>query len=227
MDPIQLFAAASAREPLEQLASTFRTQTGIPVALNLGPSSSLARQLEQGASVDLFLSADESWADYVAQKGLVTQRQDLLTNRLVVVVPAEGAPRLYTLRDLGQASIRRLALAGPTVPAGRYAREALHTAGIWDQVKDRVLEGADVRAALAYVARGEAEAGIVYATDLGIGSAVTQALEVDARLHSPIRYPLILVRRDPIRQGARQFYDFLSSAAAAEVFRRSGFGVVR
>src|SRR5262249_10624780 len=112
------------------------------------------------------------------------------------------------------------------VPAGRYAREALRQAGIWEQVKDRVLEGGDVRAALIYVVRKEAEAGLVYAADIQATSQVRVALEVQPDMHTPIRYPLVLVRREPIRAGARRFYEYLSSAPAAERFRKAGFGVV-
>ena len=225
-EPIRVSAAASTREALEQIAADFRAATGLAVELNLGPSSDLARQIRQGGPADLFLSADEAWADFLADNQLVAERRDTLTNRLVVVVPADSALSLQALSDLAQEGVRRLALAGPAVPAGRYAREALKAAGVWEPVQGRVLEAADVRATLTYVARGEADAGLVYATDAQDNPKVRVALPVKADLHRPICYPLVLVRRDPIRPGARRLYDYLGSDKAAEVFRRFGFGLV-
>src|SRR5207253_3639381 len=114
--------------------------------------------------------------------------------------------------------------AGPQIPAGAYARDALRHAGIWDRLQDRVIEGGDVRQALAYVDRGEADAGIVYATDVMGSSKVQIVLEVDSRLHTPIRYPLILIRGEHERPAGRGFYDFLGSPEAEDVFRKAGFG---
>src|SRR6266852_2568908 len=206
-ESITVFAAASTREVMEQLAADFQSETGITVTLNFGPSSGLARQIEQGANADLFLSADESWPDYLAEKGLVDQRRDLLTNKLVVVAPVEGILPIKELADLTRPEIHRFALAGKAVPAGMYARKALESAGLWEQLKDRVVEGGDVRAALAYVSRGEAEAGFVYATDAANNTKVRIALEVNPELHPPIRYPLVLLKQDSSKPSARRFYD--------------------
>ena len=224
--PIRIFAAASTREAVERIAQTFQKQTGIAVETNFGASSTLARQIERGADADLFLSADETWADFLADKGLVQERRDLLSNRLVVIVPAKSTMRIQSLGDLAGPGIKRLALAGAQVPAGTYAREALTHAEIWNRVRDRVIQGGDVRQALAYVDREEAEAGIVYATDVLGSSKVRVALEVDSRLHAPIRYPLVLIRREQQSAAARRFYDFMISPEAKEAFRETGFGVL-
>ena len=224
--PVRIFAAASTREAVERIAQTFQEQTGVAVETNFGASSSLARQIERGADADLFLSADENWADFLADKGLIDRRHNLLSNRLVVIVPAKSTTKIESLDDLTGLEITRLALAGSHVPAGTYAREALTHAGIWDRLRDRVIEGGDVRQALAYVDREEAEAGIVYATDVIGSSKVRVALEVDSRLHAPIRYPLVLIRREQERPSARRFYDYLASPEAGEVFRDAGFGVL-
>ena len=209
-----------------EIADDFQAQTGIAVSVETGPSSSLARQIELGQNADLFLSADEEWADYLEKKGLVAERRDLLGNRLVVIVPDGSTLKISRLEDLTSTAVRRLALAGPAVPAGRYAREALSKAGIWKQVSDRVLQGGDVRATLAYVVRGEADAGIVYGTDAMAVKDVRVALEIEPALHRPIRYPLVLVKREPIAPAARQFYEAISSPSAAERFRRRGFQVL-
>jgi molybdate transport system substrate-binding protein len=224
--PLRIFAAASTREAIEKIAQSFQDQTGLAVETNFGASSTLARQMERGADADLFLSADETWADFLADKGLVERRRELLSNRLVVIEPAKSPVKIQSLDDLAGPAIKRLALAGPQVPAGTYAREALTHAGIWERLKDRVIEGGDVRQALAYVDREEAEAGIVYATDV-IGSAkVRVAVEIDSRLHAPIRYPLVLIRRRQEKPDALRFYDFLASPEAEKIFRNAGFGFV-
>jgi molybdate transport system substrate-binding protein len=225
-ESIHVFAAASTREVMERLAADYQNETGVAVTLNFGPSSGLAKQIEQGAGADLFLSADESWADFLGQKGLIDQRRDLLTNKLVVIVPADSAQTIKTLVDLTKPEIHRLALAGRAVPAGTYARKALESAGVWEKLKDRIVEGSDVRAALAYITRGEADAGMVYATDAAGNSKVRIALEVNPELHDPIRYPIVLIRQEPAHPAARRFYDYLSSPHAAEVFKQAGFGVV-
>ena len=224
--PVRIFAAASTREAVEQIAQTFQSQTGRAVETNFGASSSLARQIERGADADLFLSADENWADFLADKGLIDRRRDLLSNRLVVIVPAKSTTKIESLDDLMGLGITRLALAGSHVPAGTYAREALVQAGIWDRLQDRVIAGDDVRQALTYVDREEAEAGIVYATDVIGSSKVRVALEINSRLHAPIRYPLVLIRREQQRPPSRRFYDYLASHEAREIFRNAGFGVV-
>jgi molybdate transport system substrate-binding protein len=222
--PVRVFAAASTREALEEIAAKFRDRTGIPVELNFAASSALARQIEYGAGADLFLSADEAWADYLAGKNLVDKRRDLLSNQLVVVVSAQSRLNLRALADLKDPSVSRLALGGSAVPAGRYAREALQHAGIWESIKDRVIEGADVRGALNLVRRGEAEAGIVYASDVVATSEVRVALEIKPDLHSPIRYPLVLVRQPVMKPGAVQLYEFLGTDDAMAIFRKFNFG---
>jgi molybdate transport system substrate-binding protein len=221
-----LFAAASTKESAEQIAADFQAETGVRAVVSFGPSSGLAKQIELGADADLFLSADEASANYLASKALVAERRDLLTNRLVVVVPAKGDPELKGLGDLARSGVKRLALAEAGVPAGEYARQALSKAGALDQVKGKVVGGTDVRATLQFVRSGEADAGIVYTTDVLGDSAVRVALEIDASLHDPIRYPLVLIRREATHPAARRFYEYLLSAKAAEVFRRAGFGVV-
>jgi molybdate transport system substrate-binding protein len=224
---VRVFAAASTREALEEIAGHYQAETGTRVECSPAASSALARQIEQGADADLFLSADERWADYLAERGLVGQRRDLLANRLVVVVPQGSGLNLTSLAGLAGDDVKHLALALGPVPAGRYAREALKKAGVWERVAGRVREGGDVRAALAYVARGEAEAGIVYATDAAATSRVRVALEVPEALHGPVRYPLVLLRGAAGKPTARAFYDYLGEEKAAAVFRRAGFQLVR
>jgi molybdate transport system substrate-binding protein len=219
---LHLFAAVSTREAVEQIARDHESQTGTPVTCSFAASSTLARQIEQGADADLFLSADERWADYLSEKGLGAERRDLRANRLVVVTP-EGHPlHLRTIADLAGNEVMRLALALDPVPAGHYAREALEKAGIWEHLKERVREAGDVRATLAIVERGESDAGIVYVTDAAASKKVQTALVVPENLHAPIRYPLVLLRRSS-SPAARALYDFLGSEKARANFHTAGF----
>jgi molybdate transport system substrate-binding protein len=223
---VTIYAAASTREALDQIARDFTNETSIVVRPEYGASSTLARQIEEGAAADLFLSADTPWADELEKRNLVEQRRDLLTNRLVVVVPTDSSLDFKTLKDVAQPGVRRLALAGPEVPAGRYAREALTKAGVWDEVKERVKNGGDVRAALNYVAMGEADAGIVYATDTLGMAKVRRVVEIPSEWHSPIRYPLVLLRRPVMSPRAVQFRDYLTTDKARAVFEKAGFTVL-
>ena len=223
---VTVFAAASTQDVLKQIGRDFEAQTGTPVTYNFAASSTLARQIEQGAAADLFLSADERWADDLADKGLIAERRDLLGNRLVVVTPAAHPLKLQHLTDLAGGEVKHLALALDPVPAGHYARESLKKAGVWEQVKDRVHEASDVRATMMLVARGETEAGIVYATDAATTDKVRVVLQVPEELHSPIRYPLVLVRRAGSAPQARAFYDFLDSEMSRTHFREAGFQVL-
>lgn len=222
--PVPVFAAASTRPAFEEVADRFTRATGVRVECEFAASSTLARQIEHGAGADLFLSADDEWADYLEGKRLVARRRPLLTNRLVVVVPADSPLALKDLADLAGERVKRLAVAAGPVPAGRYARQALGKAGMWGRVEGRVLEGKDVTATLLYVARGEADAGVVYATDAAGNSKVRVACEVPESASGPIHYPLITVRRDPPSPDAERFADYLAGDAAGAVFRAAGFG---
>jgi len=221
------FVAASTNEPMKEIARGFQAQTGIPVLISPGPSSGLAKQIEQGADADLFLSADQPTADFLADKGWVAERRSLLRNRLVVVTPHDRPLTIRTLEDLTDQSVKRLAIANPSVPAGEYAREALKKAGVWDRVESKIVGGVDVRATLQYVALGEAEAGIVYYTDAVGSSKAAVALAIPPELHRPIEYPLVLIRRAANHAASRQFFDYLQSDQAAEVFHRFRFETVR
>ena len=226
-DAVHVYAAASTKDVVEEIGRAFKDETGVAVEVTPAASSILAKQIDKGADADLFLSADEDWADFLSDRKLVEKRRDLLGNRLAVVTPADSKLKPGELADLADPAVKQLALGGPAVPAGRYARQALEKAGVWDKVKDRVVEAGDVRAALAYVVKGEVEAGVVYATDArGAGDKVRTAFLVPDDLHKPIRYPLALLRRDSVNPDAKRFYDYLAGDKAAAVFRKAGFTVL-
>ncbi len=224
---VVLFAAASATDAVTEITAAFERETGTGVDCNFAASSALARQIETGAEADLFLSANEKWADVLQREGRIAMRVDLLGNVLVVVVPIDSRLAIGRLEDLTGADVARISLADPdSVPAGIYARQSLTRLGLWDRLQAKVVRGFDVRQALLFVERGEAEAGLVYATDAAISQAVRVALEIDPALSDPIRYPLALVKSGIERPAARQLFQYLQSDSASQVFRRFGFKIV-
>ncbi len=223
--PLSVFVAASTVEPMEEISQMFQAETGLKVVIAPGPSSGLAKQIEQGAPCDMFLSADQASANFLADKGRVGKRRNLLGNRLVVIAPADRQSDIRTLNDLADSRIAKLALAESAVPAGKYARQALQKGGIWGEVERKVVSGIDVRATTQFVARGEADAGIVYYTDAAATLKVRIALEIPSNMHEPIEYPVILIRQSIGRNSAEQFYQFLSTEKASTVFRRFHFEI--
>jgi molybdate transport system substrate-binding protein len=227
---IQVFAAASLTAALQEIAATCEQETGDRPVLNLGASSTLARQIQEGAPADLFLSADEAKMDGLERRGLLVpgSRRSVLSNTLVVVVPADSTLRIAGPADLASPKIGALALAEPrSVPAGIYAKEYLRGRRLWSKVIDRVIPTENGRAALAAVEAGNADAGIVYKTDAGISRKVKVAYEVPVAEGPVISYPFAAVRGKGKSKGdeaaARRFLACLEGPAALAVFRRFGF----
>ena len=225
--PLTVFAAASLTDSLKAVADAYKARTGASVTLSFGASSTLARQIEQGAQADIFMSADTDWMDYLQKAALITDttRKDLLGNRLVLVAASDvkRAPRIGPRFDLARAlGDGKLALADPSsVPAGKYARAALTVLGVWDSVAPKVVQAENVRVALEYVARGEAPFGIVYATDARAAPNVRVVGTFPESTHPPIIYPVALTKSaSPQAQG---FLTFLESADARAIFVKAGF----
>lgn len=226
--PATVFAAASLTEALTEAADRY-AGTGRPrPVLVFAASSTLARQIEQGAPASLFFSADEPWMDYLAKRRLILpeSRMSLLSNRLVIVVPAKAKRRIAVRPGFDFAGFigkGRWVTGDPaSVPVGRYAQAALEKLGVWHQVEQRLARADNVRAALAFVEWGDAAAGIVYATDAVATPRVAVAGVFPADSHPPIFYPLALVRGRDTPE-ARRFYRFLRSAETRAIFRRRGF----
>jgi molybdate transport system substrate-binding protein len=222
--PIVVFAAASTTNAIGQIKRQFTEATGQPVQAGYGSSAALAQQIVNSAGADVFLSADVAWADYLAQRGLVARRRNLLANRLVVVVSRDSVLKVEKPEDLLAEGIRHLALGDPrSVPAGKYARQALEKLGLWERLRPKVAAAGDVRGALAYVETGAAEAAVVYATDAAVSKKVKVALAIPPKLSDPIRYPLVLLKQAEGHSGAKSFYRFLCEPEAGKVFGRYGF----
>ena len=225
-DRLLVFAAASLKNALDEASSAYARDR---VVVSYGASSTLARQIENGAPADVFISADLDWMEYLEKRGLVAEatRRNLLGNQLVLVAPRaqpvklEPAPGFPIAKALGDG---RLALAEPTsVPAGKYAKAALETLGVWAQLAGRIAPADNVRAALALVARGEAPLGIVYRSDAHAEPAVVLAGVFPADSHPPIVYPGAALKG--AKRGAAGFLQFLSGPKASAIFERHGFTV--
>jgi molybdate transport system substrate-binding protein len=224
-----VFAAASLKEALDQLVADFRQRAKGKVTVSYAASSALAQQIVKGAPVDLFLSADLDWMDYVEKKGLVRKgsRVNLLTNRLVLVAPKDTKASFTIGPKFPLASLigdRRLAMADPDyVPAGKYGRAALEKLGVWQEVSGKIARGENVRAALAFVARGEAPFGIVYRTDVLAEPGVRIAGEFAQDLYPPIIYPAAIMATSRSAEAAA-LLAHLRSPTARVVWERHGFG---
>ncbi len=228
---VTAFAAASLTDALKDVSAQWARAGHPPLRLSFGASSAMARQIEQGAPANLFASADERWMDYLAQRKLIVgeTRKDLLGNDLVLVVPA-GQPRHVAIGpglELGAllGPDGRLATGDPAhVPVGIYAEQALRKLGLWDGVAPRLARTDDVRAALLLVERGEAPAGIVYATDAAASKAVMVAGVFPETSHDPISYPFAVTAAGDTPE-ARALLSFLAGPEARAVFVAHGFKV--
>lgn len=227
---LTVFAAASLQEGLDALAAAWKVRSGQSVVVSYAGSATLARQIEQGAPADVFVSADQAWMDYLQARGLLAagSRFDLAGNRLVLVAPAAD-PAPVDLAAPGALAARlgdqgRLAVAEvETVPGGRYAREALQATGHWDALAGRLSQSDSVRTALNYVARGEAPLGIVYATDARAEPRVAVVARFDPGSHGPIRYPVARLARSPAAR-ADGFLAWLRGPEALAILQDHGFG---
>jgi molybdate transport system substrate-binding protein len=229
--PLWVFAAASLTDVLEEVDRAFTARTHVEVRASYAASSVLAKQIEAGAPADVFFSADLAWVDYVEKRGLLQAgtRRDVLSNSLVLIAPADSPVRVTIAPhfDLaGALAGGRLATGDPdSVPVGKYARAALTQLGVWDSVAPRLVRAENVRAALEYVARGEAVLGIVYRTDAQAEKRVRVVDTFPADTHPPIVYAAVVTAA--ARAPAREFVDFLSSDEARGIFVRYGFTPLR
>jgi molybdate transport system substrate-binding protein len=226
-DTVTVFAAASLTNALQELVPRFREEK-IEMQLSLGSSSTLAKQIQQGAPADLFLSANREWVGYLDSLSLVEKETctELLGNALVVVAPKGKGFKVEVGKGFdfaGALKEGRLALGDPAhVPVGKYAKQSLQWLGWWEALQDKLVPTADVRAALAYVERGECAAGIVYATDVGSSAGVEVIATLPAESYEPIVYPVAAVKgkRSAV---AHRLLALLEAPAAGAVFEKYGF----
>jgi molybdate transport system substrate-binding protein len=227
-EPVTVFAAASLTDALKEIGKAYEAAGHGKIVASFASSSDLARQIERGAPADLFISADELWADYLDQHGLIDKasRITLVKNDLVLVASAASTVELTVAPHFALAAALkgdRLAMGDPDhVPAGIYGKVALQNLGVWDELESKIARAASVRAALLFVERGECPFGIVYLTDALADPKVKIVGRFPANTHPPIRYPAALVAGRKSPEGVA-FLHYLQTPAAAAVFRRFGF----
>ncbi len=231
-EEIVVFAAASLKNALDDISTAWSKKTGNKVSVSYGGSSNLAKQIQQGAPADLFISANINWMDTLQKDNLVdtATRKALLRNRLVLIAYGKSAEKVDLKKGFDLSGLikdGKLAMAMvDSVPAGVYGKAALTSLGIWDSVSSKVAQSDNVRAALALVARGEAPYGIVYATDAAASDNVSVIGTFPENSHAPIIYPAAVLSSSKNEAVATNFLDYLSSNEAKAVFEHDGFSVI-
>ena len=220
-------AAASLTNAFGDVGKQFEASNpGVKVIFNFAASGALLQQIDKGAPVDVFASADQKTMDQAKEKNLILSetRKDFVSNGLVLIVPIDSKLALKGVRDLADPKIVRIALGNPeTVPAGRYTQEVLTSTGLWEALRSKFIYAENVRQALDYVGRGEVDAGFVFATDAAIAKDKVQVAAV-AEGHTPIRYPVAVIAGTKKKDLAQRFIDFLLASEGQGILSRYGFG---
>jgi len=223
---ITVSAAISLKEALDEIAQLYRAESPNNVIhFNLGASGALLRQIEQGAPVDVFISASEEQMNSLESKGLLLPgtRRDLVRN-VVVLITAHGQRGISSFQDLVRPEVKIIAMGEPeTVPAGRYAQQVLTYLRLYEQLRPKFVLAKDVRQVLTYVSTGNADAGIVYATDARTSGQVSVAATAPEESHSPVIYSEAAVKSSKEPAEAKRFLDFLAGAKSRRVFEKYGF----
>ena len=220
-------AAASLTNAFTEIAKAYeKSNPGTRVLFNFGSSGALLQQISRGAPVDVFASADLETMDRAQKQNLLVAgtRSNLVSNKLVVILPADSLKQIQSLADLAKPEFARLGIGTPdSVPVGRYAKQALELVGLWDALSAKYIFGQNVRQVLDYVARGEVDAGFVYATDAALMKDAVK-VAVEARTSQPILYPIAVVKGGGNEKAARRFVDYVNSADGQQVLAKFGFG---
>lgn len=220
-------AAASLTNAFQELGQGFeKIHPGTKIIFNFAASGPLLQQISLGARVDLFASADERTMDQAQAQGLIvnSSRKNFVSNRLVLIVPAAEQLGVKGLNDLKWPGISKIALGNPeTVPAGRYAQEALTGLGLWEALSPKFIFGESVRQVLDYVARGEVDAGLVYVTDAALAAGKIRTVQ-ELKEHRPIVYPIAVVAASGQKELAQRFQDYVMSPQGREILGKYGFG---
>jgi molybdate transport system substrate-binding protein len=228
-EEIVVSAAASLTDAVREIAKAYESKTRHKVTLNFGSSAALARQIEEGAPADIFFSADLKTMGDLEKKGRLEpgSRRNLLSNRLVLVIPADSALEINAPKDLLRAEVKRIALAEPaSVPVGVYSKSYLEREGLWEKLKEKIVPVLDVRATLASVESANVEAGFVYKTDAAISGKVKVAYEVPIEKGPKITYPIAVVKDSRKKAAARDFVNFVMTPASKDTFKKYGFVVL-
>lgn len=224
---ITVSAAASLTEAFADMETRFEKEnSGTDIILNFGGSGNLRTQIEGGAPVDVFASADESQMDTLASKSLIenSTRQDFARNSLVLIVPSNNTLNITSLEDLADSRVEKIAIGNPeTVPVGKYASTALNEAGMLNQTEDKFVLAEDVKQVLVYVERGEVDAGFVYMTDAKTAETKTIEIVTNVSVSTPVAYPIAVVSSSENKEEAQEFVDFVAGEKGQEILEEYGF----
>lgn len=227
-EKILVSAAASLSGVLSELTDAFNEEyPNTTVTMNYGASGKLAQQIRQGAPVDVFLSANERWMDSLEKKDMIIPgtRTDFTENKLVLVAGENSDITIDSLKDLAQINLDQIAIGNPkSVPAGNYAKQALTTVGIWDELDGQLVHAKDVRQVLTYVESGNTDIGFVYISDLKRSELVKKILVIDPSLYDTIKYPAAVVSVSENKEKAKAFVEFLKTRKAQSILKKYGFG---
>ena len=225
-EELLVFAATSLTDAFDEAVAVYEREHEVDVQTSYAASQALAQQIASGAPASVFVSAGAPPVAFLRERGFVESEAELLTNKLVVVTNRtleEGSPAALT-----SSNIERIAIAAPDIaPAGAYGREALRSAGLWESLQEKIVTAPDVRAAMAFVEAGNASVGIVYATDAVIAKGLETVDIFPHDSYGPIVYPVVTVALDERNEAAADFVQFLTGAAAGEIFRAHGFEPIR
>jgi molybdate transport system substrate-binding protein len=226
---ILISAAASLTDSLEEIKIEFeKANPLIKITYNFGASGSLQQQIEQGAPVDIFISAAARQMDALVEKGLIDEStlQNLLTNSLVLIIPSNSTLKITDFTSLTNSDVKKISVGEPrSVPVGQYTEEVFTNLGIMAQVKPKLVYANTVRNVLAAVETGNVDAGVVFTTDAQITDKVKVVVTADSNLHSPIVYPMAVLNNSKNPEAAKTFTQYLTSDSAKTIFKKYGFGL--
>ena len=230
-EPVELHvaAAASLTDVMQEIAAAYeKAHPEVKVVFNFGSSGALQQAIENGGQTDLFFSAAQKQMNALEKDGLLAEntRKDLLVNELVLIVPADGGKPLQDFQQLAEADVQHIALGEPKgVPVGQYAEEVFTHMGILESVKAKAVYGSDVRQVLSWVESGDADCGVVYATDAAVSKKVKVAAKAPAGSHKPIVYPAAVLKESKHMDNAKDFLSFVSNEDNKKIFAKYGFEV--
>ena len=225
---INISAAASLTDALTEIQTEYAKESNAVLQFNFGASGALQKQIEEGAPCDLFISASKANMDALETAGLIVKesRKDILGNTLTLIAAAEKAESVKGYETLTSADVTSISVGTPeSVPAGKYAQQALQNLGIWDQIQDKIIYAKDVKQVLEYVDSGNADCGLVYKTDALAMKTGVAVMEIPEGSHDPIVYPAALIKDSAQAEAAGKFYNFLQTDYAKGVFEKYGFTV--
>ena len=229
-EAITVSAAASLTEAFTDMESQFEAENpDIDVNFNFGGSGSLRTQIEGGAPVDVFASADENQMDILGNESLIdnTSREDFAQNSLVLVIPENSTFNVTGLQDLTDLQIEKISIGNPdTAPVGKYTRSALTEAGLWNQLENKMVPAEDVKQVLLYVERGEVDAGFVYMTDAKAADPGTVKIVASVPVSTPVKYPIAVVSSSDNKKEAQEFVDFVTGEEGQKTLQKYGFTVI-